>query len=86
MVVAEGRAEPVAQNNFSSMNTKIIKNTTLKKILEMPGAEEILAKHNLPCLSCPMAAQEIAKLKLVDVCEAYDLNLKNLLKDLNGKK
>lgn len=64
---------------------KVTKITTLKKILEMPGAEKTLAKYSLPCLSCPMAAQEISKLKIGAICEAYNLDLKNLLKDLNGK-
>jgi len=76
----------VVQNNYINyMKTEITKNTTLEKILKTPGAENILSKYNLPCLSCPMAAQEISKLKLGNVCEAYGLDLKNLLKDLNGK-
>jgi hybrid cluster-associated redox disulfide protein len=63
----------------------ITKNTTLKNILDKPGAEEILMKHNLPCLSCPMAAMEISELKLGEVCEAYGLNLNKILQDLNKK-
>lgn len=53
------------------------------EILEMPGAEEILAKHRVPCLTCPMAKMEIGQLKLGDVCRAYGIDVETLLKDLN---
>ena len=84
-VVEEDLVEPVAEIKFNFMKTKRTKDTTLEKILELPGAEGILAKYNLPCLSCPMAAQEISTLKIGKICAAYDLDLKGLLKDLNGK-
>ena len=35
--------------------------TTLAKILEKKGAPEILTKHGVPCISCPMAAMEIGR-------------------------
>lgn len=63
---------------------KITKDTTLSEILELKGAEKILAKHNLPCLTCPMAKFEASKLKIGEVCKAYGINLSKLLKDLNG--
>jgi hypothetical protein len=62
---------------------KVTKNTTLENILKTKGADEILAKHRVPCLSCPMAATEISELKLGEVCEAYSLDLEKILKDLN---
>jgi len=64
---------------------KITKNTTLSEILEIKGAEKILSKYSLPCLSCPMAKFEMEKLKIGEVCETYDINLEGLLKDLNGE-
>ena len=64
---------------------EITKNTTLEKILEKKGADEILAKHGVPCLSCPMASQEIDKLKIGEVCKMYELNLEKILKELNKK-
>lgn len=69
------------QNN----KVKITKDTTLAEILKKPGAEEILAKYNLPCLSCPMAKFEIANLKLGDACKTYGIDLESLLKELNEK-
>jgi len=57
--------------------------TTLAKILKAKGADEVLAKNNVPCLSCPMAAMEIDKLKIGEVCKMYGLNLEKILKELN---
>ncbi len=67
------------------MATKITSKTTLKKIIEKKGADEILAKHGVPCLSCPMAAMEIDRLEIGKVCKMYGLNLKKILADLNKK-
>ena len=67
------------------MANKITKNTTLAEILKLPGAEEILAKYNLPCLSCPLAKFEIGDLKIGQVCETYGIDIENLLKELNEK-
>ncbi len=65
------------------MKNKITKDTTIKEILEINNAEEILAKFNVPCLSCPMAAMEISELKIGQVAESYGLDLEGLLKELN---
>lgn len=62
---------------------KITAKSTLEKILEKKGADEILAKNNVPCLSCPMAGLEIDKLEIGQVCAMYDLNLAKILKELN---
>ena len=63
--------------------SKITKNTTLAKILEQKGSEEVLHKHGVPCITCPFAAMEINKLKIGKVCEAYGLDAEKILKDLN---
>lgn len=65
------------------MKNKISENSKIKNILEIKGAEKILAKYNFPCLSCPMAAFEIERLELGKVCQMYGLNIKNILKELN---
>ena len=65
---------------------KITDKTTLEKIMEKNGAEEILAKHGVPCVSCPMAKCEIEKLKIGEVCRMYGLPLKDILNDLNKNK
>jgi len=62
---------------------QIIKDTTLAEILKTEGAEKILAKYNVPCLSCPSAASEIKMLKIGEVCEAYNINCEKLIKELN---
>lgn len=64
----------------------INKNTTLKKIIEKPGAERILSKYGVPCLTCPMAKLELNKLKIGQVADMYGLDLKGMLKELNNKK
>ena len=62
---------------------KVIKDTTLEKILEIKGAEEVLAKHNVPCLSCPYVKIEMSELKIGDVCKMYGLDTEKILIDLN---
>jgi hypothetical protein len=66
------------------MTKKITKTATLEKIMELPGAEEILVKYKVPCLTCPMAQFELSSLKIGDVCKMYGLNEKKLLEELNG--
>ena len=63
----------------------IDKNTILSEVLKQKGAEKILAKYNLPCLTCPMAKFEIESLKLGQVCETYSIDIEKLLKELNKK-
>jgi hypothetical protein len=62
---------------------KITEGTTLVEVLGRPERKEVLAKYNLPCLSCPFAQMEMDKLKLGEICKAYKINLKTLLKELN---
>lgn len=68
---------------------KITKDTTLAEILKYSEAEKILAKYNLPCLSCPFARIELEELKIGQVCQLYDIDAEKLIKELNetlGKK
>lgn len=62
---------------------KITSKTKLDKILKMKDGEEILHKNNVPCISCPMAPMEIDKLEIGQICKAYKLDLKKILKELN---
>ena len=61
---------------------KISGETTLKEVLEREGAQEILSKHDVPCVPCPFAKMEMGKLTLKDICEKYNIKIENLLKDL----
>ena len=67
----------------NNMTNKITKDTTLAEIMVKDSAKTILAKHKVPCLTCPMAKFEIQDLKIGDVCKMYGLDLKKLLEDLN---
>jgi hybrid cluster-associated redox disulfide protein len=78
--------DKIKQANKIRINKKINKNTTLKDILNKKGTEEILEKFNLPCIHCPMANQEIAFLKIGDVCMVYGIDAKKLLEELNKLK
>lgn len=65
---------------------KITSSTTLREILEKKDGGKILIKNGVPCLGCPMASFEIDELKIGDVCKAYKLNLKKILKELNSPR
>jgi len=62
---------------------KINKETTLDELLKDPKMVEVLAKYNLPCLSCPFAKMEMENLKIGDVCKTYGVDCKNLIEDLS---
>jgi len=57
--------------------------TSLKDIYDKKDGEQILANNGVPCVSCPMAAMEITKLEIGQVCEIYGLDLDKILTDLN---
>ena len=65
------------------MPKKFTKNSSLAEILKNPKGEKILAKYNLPCLTCPMARFEVENLKLGEVCKMYKIDIENLIKELN---
>jgi len=65
---------------------KFTSKTTLEKILEKKGAEKVLAKYSVPCLSCPMASLELSHLKIGEVGKMYGLNLEKILSELNKLK
>ncbi|MDP1538882.1 MAG: hydrid cluster protein-associated redox disulfide domain protein [bacterium] len=63
--------------------SEITKETTLSKLLNNSKAQEILAKYNLPCLSCPFAQYEMESLKLGEVCQMYNIDVVKILEELN---
>ncbi|KUO39507.1 MAG: hypothetical protein AVW06_03785 [Hadesarchaea archaeon DG-33-1] len=65
------------------MQNRITEDTTLDQILKFPEARNILAKYNLPCLHCPMAAYEMGMLKIGEVAKMYGISIEDLLRDLN---
>lgn len=62
---------------------KITKETTLEKILEIDGAEEVLFSFEVPCLSCPCARYELSELSIGFVCEKYDIDCEKLIEEIN---
>ncbi len=64
---------------------KITKDTSLTKILKHSEAEKILAKHNVPCVTCPFVKMEMDKLKIGQICKIYGIDIDKLLKELNKK-
>ncbi len=62
---------------------KITEETTLAEICKYSQAEKILIKYRLPCLHCPLAAMEMGQLKIGQICQKYNIDLKNLLEELN---
>ena len=63
----------------------ITEETTLEEVLKQ-GGEEILTKHGVPCVTCPMAKMEMQFLKIGDICSRYGIDLAKLLEELNKKK
>ncbi len=61
----------------------ITKDSTLAEILQIEGADRVLAEHHLPCMGCPMAGFEMGMLKIGDVCKSYGIDLDKILNDLN---
>jgi hypothetical protein len=64
---------------------KITKNTSLAEVLKHSGAEKILAKYNVPCVTCPFAKMEMDKLKIGQICKIYGIDIDKLLRELNKK-
>lgn len=65
---------------------KITKDTTLESVLKIKGAQDILSKHNVPCITCPFAKIEMGKLTLEYISKSYNINLKKLIEDLKKIK
>ena len=65
---------------------EITKETTLKEVLDIENAQDILSKHNVPCVTCPFAKIEMEKLTIGDICKNYNIKIKGLLEDLGKLK
>jgi len=57
--------------------------TKLSQILELKGAEEILQKFEVPCLTCPMMQVEMDTLTIGEIAKMYALDLDGILEALN---
>ncbi len=63
---------------------KIEKETTLNKIIEHLERREVLERHGLPCLHCPLLREEMSFLKIGDLAKRYKLDLEKILEELNN--
>ncbi|MFH0956515.1 MAG: disulfide oxidoreductase [Candidatus Aenigmatarchaeota archaeon] len=62
---------------------KVTKDTTLAQALKIKGADDVLTGFRMPCMGCPMAAMEMERLKLGEICDMYGLDLSGILGKLN---
>ncbi|MCL5411048.1 MAG: DUF1858 domain-containing protein [Patescibacteria group bacterium] len=65
---------------------KVTFKTTLEDILKIKKGSEILQQNGVPCLSCPLASQELGVLTIGEVSQIYNLNLDKILDQLNQQK
>ncbi len=63
---------------------EITRETKLESLLQIEGAEEIMAEYEVPCLSCPYAKYEMAELDLGTICDRYSIDCDSLIKALNN--
>jgi len=63
---------------------KVDRHTKLGKLMKMRGIEKILAKYNVPCISCPIAKQEMDFLELGYLCDIYGLKEKEMILEINN--
>lgn len=62
---------------------KYSEKSTLGDVLNHKKGAELLAKYRVPCISCHMASSELDSLTLKDLGNAYGIDIKGLIKDLN---
>ena len=65
------------------VKARFTEETTVEEVLKHPKAVIILARHGIPCPTCPLVRVEMGNLKLGDVARAYGADLERLLEDLN---
>ena len=65
------------------MANKYSEDTKLEEVLKTSETSAIIAKYQLPCLHCAMAAYEAKILTLGMISKTYGIDLDGLLKELN---
>ena len=65
------------------MSNKYSVDTKLEEVLKTPESSAIIAKYELPCLHCAMAAYEAKVLTLGMISKTYGIDLDGLLKESN---
>jgi len=65
------------------MADKYTEDSKLEEVLKTPETSAIIAKFELPCLHCAMAAYEAKILTLGQIAKTYGIDLDGMLKELN---
>jgi hypothetical protein len=61
----------------------ITKKSKFGEVLKISGSEKVLSKYNVPCISCPMAKQEMDTLTLEQIGGWYGIDVDSIIKELN---
>lgn len=62
---------------------EITRETLLADLMGHPEVEEVLAKFQVPCLTCPNAQYEMGELQIGTICDSYGIDCEKLLPELN---
>ena len=65
------------------MADKYTEDSKLEEVLKTPETSAVIAKFELPCLHCAMAAYEAKVLTLGQIAKTYGIDLDGMLKELN---
>jgi len=65
------------------MADKYTEDSKLEEVLKTPETSAVIAKYELPCLHCAMAAYEANILTLGQIAKTYGIDLDGMLKELN---
>ena len=65
------------------MADKYTEDSKLEEVLKTPETSAVIAKYELPCLHCAMAAYEANILTLGQIAKTYGIDLDAMLKELN---
>ena len=82
-VKMSNRLQSNAHNNDKQSLNLISKDTVLADIVQDPKLYEVLAKAGVPCIVCPFMQTEMHFLTLEQICQMYNIDLKQLIKHLN---
>jgi len=61
----------------------ITKKSKYSEVLKVKGSEDVLSKHKVPCVTCPMAKMEMDTLTLEQIGSWYGIDVDSIIKDLN---
>jgi hypothetical protein len=82
----KGQKTPIQKKAGKGLtHNQFTEKTTLAQLPQDLKTQKILAKHGVPCISCPHVGIEQDSLTMGFISKAYGIDLKALLDDLNRK-